>query len=146
MSMRPRGRAAPSELILLCHHRDVVQLLASALMSRSQITSPSTSSSSFQLIINNALKAYEKRTKHDLLSHPLAAQLQTCESPAAILTVLQQQVEGLDQSRSVDDRWTKWLDPTINVLFAFSATVGAGVSLVCPRTCAYLRSVLIFIR
>ena len=32
------------------------------------------SSSNFQLIINNALKAYEKRTKNDLLAHPLAAQ------------------------------------------------------------------------
>jgi hypothetical protein len=26
---------------------------------------------------------------------------------------------------------TKWLDPTINVLYAFSGTLGAGVSLVC---------------
>jgi len=68
--------------------------------------------------------------KQDLLAHPLAAQLQTCDSPAAILAVLQQQVQGLDQSGSSDDRWTKWLDPTINVLFAFSATVGAGVGLV----------------
>ena len=81
------------------------------------------------------MKAYEKRTKKDLLAHPLAAQLQTCDSPAAILAVLQQQLEvsGLDQSQSGDDRWTKWLDPTVNVLFAFSATVGAGVSLVYPE-------------
>ena len=92
------------------------------------------SSSNFQLVINNALKEYQKRTKNDLVLHPLAAQLQTCDSPAAILTVLQQQVQGLDQSRSGDDRWTKWLDPTINVLFSFSATVGAGVGMVRPET------------
>ena len=91
---------------------------------------PAASSSNFQLIINNALKAYEKRTKKDLLAHPLAAQLQACNSPGAILAVLQQQVQGLDQSRSSDDRWTKWLDPTVNVLFALSATLGAGVGLV----------------
>jgi hypothetical protein len=41
-----------------------------------------SSSSNFQLIINNALKAYEKRTKEDLLAHPLAAQLQACNSPS----------------------------------------------------------------
>jgi hypothetical protein len=92
-----------------------------------------SSSSNFQLVINNALKAYEKRTKNDLLAHPLAAQLQTCESPGAILAVLQQQVLELDQSRSADDRWTKWLDPVVSVLYAFSATLGEGVGLVSPR-------------
>jgi hypothetical protein len=98
-------------------------------------------SSNFQLIINNALKVYEKRIKKDLLAHPLAAHLRACDSLSAILAVLQHQVRGLDQSRS-DDRWTKWLDPTVNVLFAFSATLGAGVSLVSLTTCGYLRSAL----
>jgi hypothetical protein len=91
-----------------------------------------SSSSNFQLIINSALEAYEKRTKKDLLAHTLAVQLQACDSLSAILAVLQQQVQGLDQSRS-DDQWTKWLDPTVNVLFSFSATLGAGVSLVSTR-------------
>ena len=96
----------------------------------------SGSSSYFQLIINNALKTYEKQTKRDLTAHPLALQLQGCDSPGDILAVLQQQVQGLDQSQSRDDRWTKWLDPTVNVLFAFSATLGSGVGLVC--SCAYM--------
>jgi hypothetical protein len=97
-------------------------------MSHSHLTA--TSSSNFQLIINNALKAYEKRTKTDLLAHPLASQLQACDSPDAILAVLQQQVQGLDRSRSSDDRWTKWLDPTVNILYALSQTLGEGVGLV----------------
>ena len=92
--------------------------------------STASSSNNFQLIINNALKAYEKRTKQDLLAHPLASQLQTCDSPAAILAILHQQVKGLDQSRSSDDRLTRWLDPTINVLYTLSATLGDGVGLV----------------
>ena len=81
----------------------------------SQNHSTTVSSSKFQLIINDALKVYNKRTKNDLLLHPLATELQNCESPTDILTVLQQQVQGLDQSRSADDRWTKWLDPTIKI-------------------------------
>jgi hypothetical protein len=89
-----------------------------------------TSSSNFQLIFNNALKEYEKRTKNDLLAHPLAAQLQACDSPSAVLAVLQLQVQGLDQSQSSNDRWTRWLDPTVDVLYAFSGTLGEGVSLV----------------
>jgi hypothetical protein len=118
------------------------ELFSSAHMSHSHLTS--ASSLNFQLIINNALEAYKKRTKNDLLAHPLAPQLQACDSPGAILAVLQQQVQGLDQSRN-DDRWTKWLDPTINVLFSFSATLGTGVGLVCSRTCAYLRSAHLYL-
>jgi hypothetical protein len=89
-----------------------------------------SSSANFQVIFNNALKAYERRTKKDLLSHPLAVELQTCNSPTAILAVLRQQVQGPDPSSSSDDRWTKWLEPTVNVLKTFSDTLGEGVSLV----------------
>ena len=69
-------------------------------------------SSNFQLIVNNALEVYRKRTKNDLL-HPLATELQNCDTPSDILAVLQHEVRGLDQSR-----WTKWLDPTINVFLS----------------------------
>jgi type II secretory pathway component PulL len=75
-----------------------------------------------------------KRTKKDLLAHPLVTELQSCNSSSAILAVLQQQLQGLDQSRRIDDRWTRWLDPTVNVLFTLSATLGESVGLVCVRT------------
>jgi hypothetical protein len=90
--------------------------------------------SNFQLIINNALNAYKKRTKKDLLAHPLVTELQSCNSPSTILAVLQQQLQGLDQSRRSDERWTRWLDPTVNVLYTLSGTLGEGVGLVCLRT------------
>ena len=96
--------------------------------------SSSSNSNNFQLIINNALDKYKKRTKNDLLVHPLATQLQSCDTPSAILAVLQQQVQGLDQSRSSDERWSRWLDPTVNVLYALSSTLAAGVGLVCLMT------------
>ena len=99
-------------------------------MSHPQATASSSSSPSFQLIINNALDKYKKRTKTDLIKHPLAAQIQSCDSPSAILAVLQQLVQGLDQSRSSDERWSKWLDPTVNVVYVLSSSLAAGVSLV----------------
>ena len=101
-------------------------------MSHSQSTVASSSNS--QQIINNALKTYEKCTKQDLLSHPLATQLQACNTSAAILTVLQQRVEGLNQSRSSDDRLTKWLIPTVKVLYTFSTTLEERIGLVSLRT------------
>ena len=107
-------------------------------------SSSSSSSSNFQLVINDALKTYKRRTKKDLRDHPLATQLQTCDSPSTILAVLQQQVQGLDQSRSDDGRWTKWLDPTVQVLYTFSNILGTGAGLVCLTICSCLRSALIF--
>ena len=97
-------------------------------MSHSSVTS--SSSPNFQLIFNNALDAYKKRTKKDILAHPLIVQLQDCNSSSAVLALIHQQVEGLQRD---DDRLTKWLDPTVRVLYAFSETLGEGVSLVCPR-------------
>jgi hypothetical protein len=106
----------------------------------SHTQSAAASSSKFQLIISNALDTYRKRTKNDLLTHPLAVRLQACDTPAAILTILREQIHGLDQSGSSSERWSKWLDPTVNVLFAFSSTIGAGVGLVCFRSCTHPRS------
>jgi hypothetical protein len=114
------------------------KLLPPNLMSR--IHSATSSPSSFNSIINNALKAYEKRTKKNLLFHPLAEQLQTCNSPGAILHVLQQQVEEVNQSQSDDETLTKWLDPTVKVLYAFTEALGEGVGLVCLKSYFPLRS------
>jgi hypothetical protein len=105
-------------------------------MSHSQPTASSSSNqaSNFQLIFINALDEYKKRTKKDLLKHPLVTELQYCNTPGAILAVLQQQLQGLDQSRRNDERWTRWLDPTVNVLYSLSGTVGEGVGLVRSRS------------
>ncbi|KAH8986844.1 hypothetical protein EDB92DRAFT_1818112 [Lactarius akahatsu] len=89
-----------------------------------------SSSSHLQAIFNASIKEYQKKTKKDLLLHPLMGQLQTCNSPADILAVLRTQVQQFEQSTSGDDKLTKWLNPTVNVLYAFSAALGEGVGLV----------------
>jgi hypothetical protein len=96
-------------------------------------TSTSTSNSNFASIFNAALKSYKSKTKKDLTSHPLLPRLQSCDSPEAILTALREKIPAFDQSQNGDDRLTKWVSPTVNVLYAFSATVGQGVGLVCIR-------------
>jgi hypothetical protein len=100
--------------------------------------SSSSSSSNFQLIIDEALDTYKTRTKMDLREHPLADQLQICDSPRAILTVLQQQAQETKQSRSIDGRRTKWLDPTVKVLHFFVKVLGVAGGPVCLRICTSL--------
>jgi hypothetical protein len=92
--------------------------------------STSTSNSNFASIFNAALKSYKRETKKDLTSHPLLPSLQSCDSPEAILAVLREQIPAFNQSQNGNDRLTKWISPTVNVLYTFSATVGQGVGLV----------------
>ncbi|KAI9442830.1 hypothetical protein BJY52DRAFT_451091 [Lactarius psammicola] len=99
-------------------------------MSHSPSPLASSSSSNFQSIINASLKLYEKQTKKDLLAHPLTAQLQSCNSPSDVLTVLKDQVHGFGLFHSGDETQARWLISTVNVLYAFSTTLGEGVGLV----------------
>jgi len=89
---------------------------------------PQTSSSAnYQLIFDNALETYKKKTGKDLASNPLLRNLESCSSPDAVLDVLRERIPTFDQSRS---RLTTWVKPTINVLYTFSSTIGDAVSLV----------------
>jgi hypothetical protein len=105
-------------------------------MSESQTPCTAAASSRFQAIFDAALKSYEKQIKKDILAHPLASRLQSCDSTSAIIAVLQDQVQDFDKSRSGDERLTKWLIPTVNVLYAFSAAVSSGVTMVSLDTSA----------
>ena len=98
----------------------------------SMTTAPSTSAShsNFLPIFSGALESYKHKTKKDLASHPLLSSLQSCGSPEAVLTVLRDQIPVFNQFQNRDDGLTKWVIPTVNVLYTFSATVGQGVGLV----------------
>jgi len=95
----------------------------------SQTPTATTSSSNYQSIFDNAIEAYKKKTKKDLRSHPLLDKLQNCHSPDAVLSILYEQIPWFDQSRATDDKLTRWLGPTVNVLCTFSGVIGGGISL-----------------
>jgi hypothetical protein len=98
-----------------------------------------SSTPSFQLLFNEALKEYRKKTGKDITAHPLAEEIKSCDSPDAILAVLQGKANELNQSQSSDERLTGWLTPTVNVLNALSATLGQGVGTVRPSMLKYNR-------
>jgi hypothetical protein len=85
--------------------------------------STSTSSPNVQTIFAGALKQYKKQTKKDIAAHSLAAQIESCDSPNAVLTVLQTQVQTFDPSPGANERFTTLLAPTITVLYTFSGFV-----------------------
>ena len=110
----------------------------------SNVPSPSTSRSNLNSIFSAALTTYKKKTGKDITSHPLATELQSCDSPDAILAVLRRQIPPPDQSQNRDETFAKCLVPTVNVLYTLSDALGEGVGLVIitmsslPRICAQL--------
>ena len=96
----------------------------------SAVPSTSTSHSNFSSIFNVALEKYNRKTKQDLAKHPLLPTLRSCDSPEAILAVLREQTPESNRSQNTDDGLTRWVTPTVNVLYSFSATLGGVVGLV----------------
>jgi hypothetical protein len=95
---------------------------------RTQETDPSISN--FISIFKVASEGYKKLTKHDLDTHPFAAELASCSSPADVLNLFRIQAEAFEEFRKGDERLIKWLDPIVNILIKFSATAPTGNALI----------------
>ena len=108
----------------------------------SNVPSSSTSRSNLDAVFNAALKVYKKKTGKDITSHPLATELQSCDSPDAILAVLRGQIPTPDQSQNGNEAFAKYLIPTVNVLYTLSGTLGEGISLVTISMSSLMGSVL----
>ena len=121
------GRMQARLLIASSSPRSIMSIDPTAL-------STSTSQSNFVSIFNASLESYKRKTKEDLACHPLLPSLQSCESPEGVLAVFRKQVPAFNQSQSPDDGLTKWVTPTVNVLYSFSGTIGQGVGLVNIKT------------
>jgi hypothetical protein len=89
-----------------------------------------SSMSNFTPIFDTAVKEYKKFTKKDLQTHPFAAQFNKCDTPHAVLDLFRKQAQDFEEFRKGDDTLITWLDPTINILFTCSETIGEALSLV----------------
>ena len=96
---------------------------------RPNFESKALPNSNYHHIFSVALESYKKRTGKDLTSNPLLPRLETCNSPDAVIALLREQIPGFDQSQSDNDSesLSNWLNPTVNVIAAFSGTISESV-------------------
>ena len=94
--------------------------------------SQSSSSSTFQALFNEALQDYEVKTGTNLIDHPFAKQLETCETVSSITSILQKQAQSFRGFRDNDGKLMKALYSTVNVLCApsISSAVNEAIGLV----------------
>jgi|SRR5712672_703239 len=88
-----------------------------------------STSPSFRLI-TDALEEYAKRTGIDLSKNPFVKEIQLSKSPDDILRLLQERERAFKQYRDRNRTLINCLIPAVNVIHAFSATLGEAVSLV----------------
>jgi hypothetical protein len=94
-------------------------------------------SESFQLLLGKALLDYEKQTGTKLADHPLAQQIETCDSVDSITLVLQDQAQAFREFRGDDGKIMKSLKSVVRVLhtLSISTALGEGIALVVrPKT------------
>ncbi len=77
-------------------------------------------------ILDAALGEYEKSTGNKLLDHPLAIELQHCDTVDTTLAILEDQAKAFQQFKNGDQSLMKWIDPLTRVLFGVCGTLSEG--------------------
>ena len=86
-------------------------------------------SSNYKLIID-ALADYAKLTGIDLPKCPSAERLERSDSPQAILELLEEREKEFKEYRTRNQRLIGRIRPAVEVLHAFSETLGSVIDLV----------------
>ena len=90
-----------------------------------------SSSTRLQVIFEAALEGYERQTGMKLIDHPLARQLENCNSIQSITAVLEEQARAFSQFRGDDGKVMKSLKCSVHILHGLSSSaLGEGISLV----------------
>ncbi len=92
----------------------------------------------FQPSFDSALRAYQEKTDITLAEHPLAVQLQSCDSAESIITILLQGEPPAFSNFQEKDRITKSIKTIVSVLTTLSATASLGDALGLVRQTALL--------
>ena len=81
-------------------------------------------------LITDALADYAKVSRIDLSKNPFAATIERANSPGVILELLQEREKAFKDNREGHRRLISCLGPTVNVIQAFSGTLGEVATLV----------------
>jgi hypothetical protein len=104
------------------------------------MSQPSSLSSNFRILFDAALQDYKDKTGNTLIDHPIAKQLETCESVNSITAILHEYARGFREFRGNDGRLMKALNSSVDVLCSpsISSALNETIGLVVRRK-AFIR-------
>ena len=122
-------------VLSVCHRLAADYYLVYCLHHSNTDMSQSSSSSSFQPLFNAALQDYAKKTGTKLDDHPLAKQLEHCDSVDSISSVLQEHAQRFHEFRGEDGKIMTSLKSTVHILYTLStsAVLVEGIGIVCSK-------------
>jgi hypothetical protein len=80
--------------------------------------------------IRDALNDYAKQMKIDLKDKPFADELKDCDSPEAVLQLLEKNKNNFKEYRDKNRKFIDCLNPVVKFVHAFSGVLGEATSLV----------------
>jgi hypothetical protein len=118
----------PSTCRLLTAYRSSFLIHISSIFDMSQPSSSTT----LQALFDAALQDYKDKTGNTLIDHPIAKQLETCESVNSITTILQEQARSFREFRENDGKLMKALNSSVDVLCvpSISSALNEAIGLV----------------
>jgi hypothetical protein len=110
-------RLSLSHLLLPTIYRRLLTAGCSSLLSHILSVSDMSQSSSsiaFQALFNAALQDFKDKTGNTLTDHPIAKQLETCESVSSIAVILLEQAQSFHEFRENDGKLMKALNSSVD--------------------------------
>ena len=85
--------------------------------------------SNFQFILD-AVDRYSEQTGINLMKNPFANKVKGCDSPAAVLLLLQENLKAFKDYRDNNRKFIECLSPVVQVVHTFSGILGEAAGLV----------------
>ena len=124
-----RLSASPHSAFITIYHPPVVFSPPTAPISSISDMSQPASSTTLQALFDSALEDYKTKTGGTLTDHPVAKQLETCESVDSIIAILQEQAQAFREFRESDGRLMKAINSSVDVLCTPSITSALNVAI-----------------
>ena len=105
----------------------------------------STMSSSNLQSIRDALDNYAEKMKIDIDNNPFAEQVQGCDTPGAVLQLLEKNRDEFKEYRDKNRKFIDCLSPVVRFVHAFSGILGEAASLVSRQRSFTFSFILLFI-
>ena len=131
----PHSAHLPSTCRLLTAHLTPLLSPIPSIFDMSQPSSLPSTSSTFRILFDAALQDYKDKTGNTLTDHPIAKQLETCESVNSITAILQEQARSFREFTENDGKLMKALNSSVDVLCSpsISSALNEAIGLVVRR-------------
>lgn len=103
-------------------------------MSSTSHAIPTTSTSTFKVILDKALDDYTKKTGVDVAKYDFAKKIEGCDTSDEVLWLFREKAKQFKEYREGNRRLINMIDPIVKVVHLLSGCLGEAISVVSCHT------------